>query len=151
MKSLLTLAFLLVSANIVLKDKDPLHKRVFNISITEIKNDVPSNKTIKDELEFKDGKVFSNFLNEKFDIGWIKYVIEKDTTYVDSITEADVRYFVVKASYRDADNQMTSLLCKIENENIEGEIKITKNEKPKKDFEFYGIEKASRIKENQKK
>lgn len=129
------------------KDKDPLHKKIFITNITEIKNGVASNKTIKDEVEFKDGKVFSNFLNDKFSIGWMKYVIEKDTTFIDSVLETEIRYFEVKASIMDADKQETSLFCKIENDNIEGEIKIMKNDKLKKQFEFTGMEKATKIKD----
>ncbi|GIV27620.1 MAG: hypothetical protein KatS3mg027_1434 [Bacteroidia bacterium] len=129
------------------KDKDPLHKRIFNTNITEIKSGVPTNKIMKDELEFKDGKVFSNFLNDKFNVSWLKYVIEKDTSYVDSITEAQVRYFEIKASVKNEEKEETTLFCKIENENIEGEIKIMKNDKLKKHFEFSGSEKATKIKD----
>ncbi len=129
------------------KDKDPLHKRIFNTNITEIKNGVAANKIMKDELEFKDGKVFSNFLNDKFNMSWMKYVIEKDTNYVDSITEAPVRYFEVKAIFKNEDKEETTFFCKIENENIEGEIKIMKNDKLKKHFEFSGVEKATKIKD----
>ncbi len=129
------------------KDKDPLHKKTFNTNITEIKNGVASNKTIKDEIEFKDRKVFSNFLNDKFSIGWMKYVIEKDTTFIDSVLETEVRYFEVKASFTNDDKEETLLNCKIENENIEGSIKISKNDKLKKHFEFIGMEKATKIKD----
>lgn len=153
MKNLVFIFFFLIGTNAGLtdKDKDPLNKRIFLTNVTEIKNDIPSNKTFSDELEFKNAKLFSDFLNKKFDIGWMKYVITKDTTYIDSVLETEVRYIEVKASYKDADNQITSVFCKIENENIEGEIKITKNDKLKKQFEFYGTEKASRIKETDKK
>ncbi len=157
MKNLKWLFFIgiavMISIHAALKDKgkDPLHKKIYITNVTEIKNGTPSNKTTPDELEFKDGKLFSNFLHEKFDIGWTKYVIEKDTTFIDSVLESEVRYFEVKSSYKDDDNQLTNILCRISNENIEGEIKITKNDKPKKQFEFIGSEKATKIKENKKK
>lgn len=137
----------------VLKDKnpDPLHKRIFKTNITEIKTGNTTGKTVADELEFKKGKVFSSFLNDKFNIGWMKYVINKDTVFIDSLTEAEVHYFQVTASFKDEDKQETKLICKIENEIIEGEIKISKNDKLKKQFEFLGIEKATRMKDKNKK
>ncbi len=133
------------------KDKDPLHKKIFITQVTEIKEGQPPKKSTKDEIEFKDGKLFSNFLNEKFDLKWLKYAIDKDSTYKDADTEIDTRYFEIKASITDADKQTTVIICKINNEYIEGEIKITKNDKPKKRFEFSGSEKATKIKEDKKK
>jgi len=132
------------------KDKDPLHKRIFLTNVVEIKNGTFSNKSIADELEFKDGKLFSKFLNDKFNINWIKYSIQKDTTYIDSITEADVRCFEVKALYKNDNKEETFVTCKIENEYIQGDIKILKNDKLKKQFEFSGTEKATKIKESKK-
>jgi hypothetical protein len=132
------------------KEKDPLHKRVFITNVIEIKNGAPSNKSIADELEFKDGRMFSKFLNDKFNISWINYSIQKDTTYIDSVTEANIRYFEVKALYKNEDKEETFVMCKIENENIQGDIKILKNDKLKKQFEFSGTEKATKIKESKK-
>lgn len=126
---------------------DKLNKRIFNTTVTEIKNGTASNKSVSDELEFKNNKVFSKFLNEKFDINWMSYTITKDTTFIDSITEADVNYLEVSAYFKDADQQETKMICKINNEQIEGEIKIFKNDKLKKEFEFSGQEKATKIKD----
>jgi hypothetical protein len=149
MKKFLLLTFVISSIYAVLKDKDkdPLHKRIFLTTITEIKNGTPSNKSVSDELEFKNSKVFSKYLNDKFNINWMNYKITKDSTYTDSITEAEVRYFEVKALFKNEDNEETHLSCKIENEIINGEIKIMKNDKLKKQFEFYGQEKATKIKD----
>lgn len=149
MKKILVSALIASGVFAVLKDKDkdPLHKRIFNTTITEIKNGVASGKSVSDELEFKNNKVFSKFLNDKMNIGWISYTITKDTTFLDSIIETDVRYIEVKGLYKDEDKQETHLICKINNELIEGEIKIMKNDKLKKQFEFSGQEKATKIKE----
>lgn len=147
---LLISGFILMSAAFYDKDKDPLNKRIFNTTVTEIKAGVSSNKTIKDELEFKNNRLFSKFLNEKFDVNWMNYTITKDTTYTDSVTEAEIQYFEVKALYKDADNQETHVFCKIENELIEGNIKIMKNDKLKKEFEFSGQEKATKINDKKK-
>ncbi len=152
MKKLFLAAFIFCSLYAVLKDKekDPLHKRKFITNIIEIKNSIPSNKTISDEMEFKDGKIFSDFLNDKFNMSWIKYSIEKDTTFIDSVLETEVRYFEVKAYFKDEDREETNVFCKINNEYIEGEIKISKNDKLKKHFEFSGSEKATKIKDKNK-
>lgn len=132
------------------KDKDPLHKRIFLTNVTEIKNGGVMGKTASDELEFKNNKVFSKFLKEKFNVNWMQYTITKDTAFIDSITEADIRYFEIKGLYKDEDQQETHLLCRINNELIEGEIKIMKNDKLKKQFEFSGQEKATKISEKKK-
>jgi hypothetical protein len=149
MKKFLLLTLVISSIYAVLKDKDkdPLHKRIFLTTITEIKNGTPSNKTPSDELEFKNNKVFSKYLNDKFNINWMSYTITKDSTFTDSITEAEVRYFEVKALFKNQDAEETHLSCKIENEIINGEIKILKNDKLKKQFEFSGQEKATKIKD----
>lgn len=144
----LIIPLLIVSGYFGIKIKnsiDQLDKRIFITTVTEIKNGIASNKTVSDELEFKKNKVFSKFLNEKFNINWITYTITKDSTFTDSITEAEVRYFEVKGLFKDEDQQETHLFCKIENELIEGEIKIMKNDKLKKQFEFSGQEKARKI------
>jgi hypothetical protein len=149
MKKFLLLTLVILSIYAVLKDKDqdPLHKRIFLTTITEIKNGTPSNKSASDELEFKNNKVFSKYLNDKFNINWISYKITKDSTYTDSITEAEVRYFEVKALFKNQDAEETHFSCKIENEIINGEIKMLKNDKLKKQFEFSGQEKATKIKD----
>lgn len=62
------------------KEKDPLNKRVFNMSLAEMKDGVAQKKLLKDVMEFKNGKLFSELLNEKFGYKWIKYRIEKDSS-----------------------------------------------------------------------
>ncbi|MCX7729460.1 MAG: hypothetical protein N2203_08315, partial [Bacteroidia bacterium] len=93
------------------KDKDPLHKKIYTTTVTEVKSGMTSNKSVSDEIEFKNNKLFSNFLNEKFGVKYMSYTITKDTTFLDSITEAEVRYFEVKALYKDEDQQETHVLC----------------------------------------
>lgn len=132
------------------KEKDALNKKIFLTNITEIKQGGINGKTIADELEFKNNKLFSKFLNEKFNINWMSYTITKDSTYTDSITEAEVRYFEVRALFKDDDNQETKVFCKIENEIINGEVKMYKNDKIKKEFEFSGQEKATKITDKKK-
>jgi len=130
----------LLFANAVLKEKDPLHKKIYNTTIIEVKDGQNSKKGVTDELEFKDCKLFSNFLLNKFEYKWLKYEINKDSTYIDS-TETEIRYIELESSYTDDKDQTMVMKCTIDEHDIDGEIKITKNDKLKKMFVFNGKEK----------
>jgi len=130
----------LLFANAVLKEKDPLHKKIYNTTIIEVKDGQNAKKGVTDELEFKDGKLFSNFLLNKFEYKWLKYEINKDSTYIDS-TETEIRYIEFESSYTDDKDQTMVMKCTIDEHAIDGEIKITKNDKLKKMFVFNGKEK----------
>lgn len=132
------------------KEKDPLHKRTFNITLNEVKDGQPSKKSISDQLTFKDGKLFSDFLNEKFQYKWIKYRINKDSIYTDE-TGIEVRYLEVEASATDETNQTVIIDFHTVEWDIEGSIKITKNDKLKKYFEMVGREKGGKPKKEKKK
>lgn len=130
----------LLFANAVLKEKDPLHKKIYNTTIIEVKDGQNAKKGVTDELEFKDGKLFSNFLMDKFGFKWLKYDLSKDSTYIDS-TENEIRYFEFESSSTDEKDQTMVMKCTIDQHDIDGEIKITKNDKLKKMFVFNGREK----------
>jgi hypothetical protein len=148
--SLIILVALMASFSFAQKEKDPLHKRTFNITLNEVKDGQPSKKSISDELTFKDGKLFSNFLNEKFQYKWIKYRINKDSIYNDE-TDTEVRYLEVEASATDESNQTVIIEFNTVEWDIEGKIKITKNDKIKKYFEMVGREKGTKPKKDKKK
>jgi hypothetical protein len=146
---LILLGLVLINAGLK-GEKDPLHKRTFTIGLTEIKDGQPAKKSISDELEFKDGKLFSTFLFDKFQYKWIKYRINKDSIYTDS-TNTEVRLLEVEASATD-DKDLTVLLnFKVEEWDIEGVLKITKGDKPKKYYDFVGREKGGKPKKEKKK
>lgn len=126
--------------NAALREKDPLDKKIYNTVLIEVRDGQNSRKSLPDELEFKDGKLFSNVLNEKMSYKWLKYEIQKDSTYIDS-TETEIRYFEVESSYTDDNNQTMVMKIVIDEFSIDGEIKITKNDKLKKMFVFNGKEK----------
>lgn len=132
------------------KEIDPLNKRKFNVSHNEIKDGVPQKKLMPDLIEFKGGKMFSDFLNEKFQYKWIKYRIEKDSIYTDS-TDTEVRFLAIEATATDESNQTVMMSFTILEWDIEGTIKITKNDKLKKHFEFVGREKGGKPKKKKKK
>jgi hypothetical protein len=141
----------LVFVNATFKgEKDPLHKRTFNIGITEIKGDVPAKKSVKDEITFKDGKLFSDYLNSKFQYKWIKYRINKDSIYTDTEIDTEIRLLEVEASTTDEIGNTMMINFVVENWDIEGTMKLTKNDKPKKYFDFTGFEKGGKPKKEKK-
>jgi len=129
------------------KEKDPLHKRIFNLSLNEVKDGAPQKKLFQDKLEFKNGKLFSDYVNEKFGFKWIKYRIEKDSIYTDS-TDTEVRFLAVEATATDETNQTIMISFTTIEWDIEGTIKITKNDKLKKHIEMSGREKGGKPKKN---
>lgn len=153
-KKIIALSCLLITAVIFMNasvkgEKDPLHKRTFNVGVTEVKDGVAGKKSIPDKIEFKDGKLFSDFLFDKFQYKWIKYRINKDSIYTDE-TETEVRLLEVEASTTDEKDQTLMMTFKVEEWDIEGVIKITKNDKLKKYFDFVGREKGGKPKKEKK-
>ena len=127
------------------KEKDPLNKRKYDVIIIEVKDGVNAKKGATDEIEFKDGKFFSTYLFDKFEYKWMKYKVTKDSTYIDE-TETEIDYFEVESSYTDSKDQTFIMTLKIDNFDIDGEMKITKNDKLKKMFVFNGKEKYAKPK-----
>jgi hypothetical protein len=131
-------------------EKDPLHKRIFNISLTEVKDGVPAKKVISDQMDFKDGKLFSGFLEEKFGYKWIRYRINKDSIFTDS-TDTEVRLLKIDASATNEDNQTVIISFDQQEWDLDGTIKITKNDKVKKYYDMVGREKGGKPKKEKKK
>jgi len=126
-------------------EHDALHKREFNISLSETKNGVVAKKVISDKLVFKNGKLHSDFLYKKFGYKYIRYRINKDSVFTDP-TDTEVRYLEVEASMTDDKNQ-TVLISFVTTEwDIDGTIKITKNDKLKRYYDMTGREKGGKPK-----
>ncbi len=132
------------------KEKDPLHKRTFNLTLFEIKDGQAAKKGATDKIEFKDGKLFSDFLYDKFQYKWIKYRINKDSIYTDS-TDTEVRLLEVEASATDDKNQTITINFNTVEWDMEGTVKITKNDKLKKQYDIIGREKGGKPKKEKKK
>lgn len=141
---LLTVLYLGFNA-FVMKPKDPLDKKIFTVDMIEVKDGNMGKKALPDEIEFKDGKLYSNVLNDKFSYKWIKYRINKDSAYIDD-SENEIRYYEVEASHTDDLDQTMTMMIKIEEYEIEGEVKITKKDKLKKMLVFNGKEKYKKPK-----
>ena len=148
----LTLIVLVLFSLVSQAEKDPLHKRTFNVKVAEIKEDGagPSKKPVMDKWSFKDGRMFSDFLFDKFQYKWMKYRINKDSIYTDS-TDTEVRLLEVEATVTDAANQTVSVNFVVLEWDMDGDIKITKNDKLKKHFLVTAREKGGKPKKPKKK
>ena len=131
-------AFMLVSFK---GDKDPLHKRKFTVQITEIKDGKPkTGKPLEDEIEFKDGRVFSTAMFDKHEIKWVKCVLTKDSTYTD---EGEEKHLYEAEAITTNDNIETlTMNFHIDGFDIEGTFKLTKKDALKKMYTFTGKEKV---------
>lgn len=124
-------------------DKDALNKKVFILQVNEIKDgQAKSKKPMEDELEFKDGKVFSNILYDKHQFKWIKYTIMKDSTYEE---EGEQKHLLeAMASTTNDANELVEINVKVDGFDIEGSYKLSKKAIQKKLYEFTGKEKSKK-------
>lgn len=148
--TVLLIATIFFISAVILPEKDPLHKRTFSIGITEVKDGVAAKKSIKDEITFKNGTLYSDYLKDKFGHKWLKYKINKDSIYMDEEIQAEIRMLEIEAVSTDEGGNSTIINFIVENWDIEGTIKMTKNDKPKKYFDFTGFEKGGKPKKERK-
>lgn len=142
--AVLSVGLLSLNAGYKGEPKDALDKRIFTVTMTELKEGQPPKKGVEDELEFKAGKgMFSNFLFEKMEHKWLKYEIKKDSTYTDE-EQNESHWVEAEISVTDASDQTTMINLTVDNYDISGEIKITKKDKLKKKYEFSGKEKPKK-------
>ena len=142
--SVLTVGLLSINAIKKGEPKDSLDKRIFTVTMTEIKEGTPPKKGVEDEIEFKAGKgMFSTFLFDKLEYKWLKYEITKDSVYTDE-EQNESRWIEAEVSTTDENDQTMIMKCVVDNYDISGEVKITKKDKLKKRFEFSGKEKAKK-------
>jgi len=124
-------------------DKDALNKKVFVLQVNEIKDGQAKNKKpIEDELEFKDGKAFSNLMYDKHTFKWIKYTITKDSTYEE---EGEQKHLIdAMASTTNDANELIEITVTVDGFDIEGKYKLSKKDVVKKLYEFTGKEKSKK-------
>lgn len=142
--SVLTVGLLSVNAIKKGEPKDSLDKRIFTVTMTEVKEGSPPKKGVEDEIEFKAGKgMFSTFLFDKLEYKWLKYEITKDSVYTDE-EQNESRWVEAEISTTDDKDQTMVMKCVVDNYDISGEVKITKKDKLKKKYEFSGKEKPKK-------
>lgn len=149
--TLFVLLFVVFCFNSLLSQNeiDPLNKRKFNVLLDEIKDGVSAKKGINDLFYFKSGRFFSDYLYDKYQYKWIRYRINKDSIFTDS-TDTEVRYLEIEASITDDANQTAILNFVIQEWDLDGTLKITKNDKIKRYFEVAGREKGGKPKKPKK-
>lgn len=140
--------FFLFSAFI--DEKDELHNRVFNTSLSETRNGVVMKKVIADKITFKDGKLTSDFLKKKYGFKFIRYRINRDTSYIDH-TDTEVRLLEMEATATDETNLTVSMAFSVLEWDIDGVIRITKNDRLRKYYDLSGREKGGKPKKIKKK
>jgi len=140
---------LLFGSNLHAQEIDPLNKRKFNVLLDEVKDGVSAKKGIADLFYFKAGRFFSDYLYDKYQYKWIRYRINKDSIFTDS-TDTEVRYLELEASITDDANQTAILNIVIQEWDLDGTLKITKNDKIKRYFEVVGREKGGKPKKPKK-
>ncbi len=133
---------LIIFCSAFVSEKDALHKKIYIVQITEYRDGKPKPKTIEDEIEFKDGKVFSTFAFDKMQFSWMKYKIKIDSTYLDE--EIEKKYYEIDVMNTNKEDETLTMNIKIDEYEIEGTMKLTKGDKPKKQFEFSGKEKVKK-------
>ncbi len=151
-KVLLTTSFvfvLLILMSFKDDENDALHKREFNVSLSETRNGIVQKKVIADQIKFKNGKISSDFIKEKFGFKWIRYRVKHDTTYTDE-TGAEVNLIKLLATATDESNlTVTMELTQIEWD-LDGVVKITKNDRLRKYYDLAGREKGGKPKKKKK-
>jgi hypothetical protein len=130
-------------------EDDPLHKRKFYLGLTEVKNG-GAKKSISDVIYFKNGKLFTDHLHRKFGYSWIRYRIEKDTVYIDH-TDTEVRLLEVAAVTTDEDNQTVILEFTVLEWDLDGVMKLTKNDKLRRYYDMAGREKGGKPKKEKRR
>ena len=124
-------------------DKDPLNKKIFTLQVNEMKDGQAKNKKpLEDELEFKNGQVFSNIAFDKHEFKWLKYKVIKDSTYED---EGEQKHLIeAEAMSTNDKNETMTMSFKVDNFDIEGSFKLSKKDVQKKLYEFTGKEKVKK-------
>jgi hypothetical protein len=141
----LALIFILSWSSIFATEEDPLHKRKFTIGLSETRNGVVAKKVINDVIYFKNGKLFTEFFYNKFGFKWVRYRINKDSVYTDH-TNTEVRLLEVEAVATDERNQTLLMEFSVLEWDIDGIVKITKNDKLKRYYDLAGREKGGKPK-----
>ncbi len=142
----ITLTALLAPAFLALSfkgDKDPLNKRKFSAQVTEFKEGkAKPGKAGDDEIDFKNGRVFSLFCFDKFEFKEVKYAVNKDSTYDD---EGESKHYLeIEAITTNEKNETINMNFTIDDNNIEGSYKLIKKDIVKKSFTFIGSEKGGK-------
>jgi hypothetical protein len=146
--SLLIVSLALVSYK---NDKDPLHKRKFKgmAQTLDPKDGAPKGKPFEDEIEFKNGKVYSLACWDKMELQDITYEIKKDSTYKDG--EDDKRYFEIIATTTNEKKEHIAMDITIDGYDYQATYSMSKKDVVKKKFSSTATEKVKNPKKEKEK
>jgi hypothetical protein len=119
---------------------DPLDRRRFTAGLTGIKNGVVAKKMISDLICFS-----SEFIRRKYGFKWMPYRITHDASYTDH-TGADVRLLKLQAVTTDEKNRTVYLDFTVLEWDLDGTIKMTRNDKLYVSYDVAGREKGGKPK-----
>jgi hypothetical protein len=122
-------------------DKDPLHKRKFTgfAQAIDVRDGTPRGKQFVDEIDFKNGRLYSLACWDKMEFQEITYEIKKDSTYKDG--EEDKRYFEVLATTTNEKKEHLKIEITINGYNYQATYTLSKKDIPKKKFTCTATEK----------
>lgn len=145
--SLALVTFTLVSFTI---DKDPLHKRKFKAQAQAVDpvTKAAKGKPFEDEIEFKNGKVYSLACWDKMEFQDVRYEITKDSTYTDEGEEK--HYYEVLAQTTNDKKETIIMNLTVNGYDVEATYKLTKKDQVKKMFTSMGSEKVKGHKDKEK-
>lgn len=127
-------------------EKDALHKKKYEAMAIELKDGQPTRKKpVPDQIEFKNGKVYSSYVWEKTEFQDVKYAINKDSTFTGDGGE-ELHYYEVEAITTDDKNQTINMFFVINGYDIEATYKLIKKDVVKKHFTSTGKEKVKKKK-----
>ena len=125
-------------------DKDPMHKRKFKGMAQAINpaDNVPKGKPFEDEIDFKNGQVYSLACWDKMEFADVKYEIVKDSTYKDG--EEEKRYFdIIATSTNDKKDKLTMNIT-VDGYDYKAVYTLTKKDVAKKKFTSTATEKIKK-------
>jgi hypothetical protein len=141
---------ILIALQVNAAEENPLDDRQFNASLSETRNGVVAKKVIMDVIRFKNGKMSSAYIHEKFGFKWLRYRINTDTIYIDD-TGTEVRKLDLQAYATDESNLTVSLEFTVLEWDIDGVVKVTKNDRLRKYYDLAGREKGGKPKKKKKR
>jgi hypothetical protein len=123
-------------------DKDPLHKRKFTAKaqVFDVRDGSAKGKPVDDEIEFKNGKVYSLACWDKMEFQDVPYEIKKDSTFQDG--DEEKHYIEVEAKGENDKKETLTMSFTVNGYDIEGTYKLTKKDLLKKSLTTTGTEKV---------
>ena len=132
-------------------DKDPLHKRKFKgfANAVDLATGNPKGKPFEDEIDFKNGKVYSLTCWDKMEFQDITYEVKKDSAYTEEGEEK--RYFEILATTVNEKKEHLAMEITIDGYDYKATYTLSKKDVVKKKFTSTATEKVKNPKKEKEK